>query len=68
MLRPPPRRSGTLRDEIGGLDHHTAGVACLAWEHGVGEGMVAKARRLGVALVDVSAPDAAEQILEASSG
>ncbi len=57
-----------LRDEIGGRDHHMAGVACLAWEHGVGEGMLAKAGRLGVRLVDVAAPDAEEQILKASGG
>ncbi len=49
-----------LRDEVGGRDHHIAGLAYMGE---CGEGMRQKARRLGVRLLDVSRKDAAQALL-----
>jgi len=52
-----------LRDEVGGRDHHIAG---LVHAQSIEPGLVAKAKRLKVYLVNVRAPDAKEQLLQLS--
>ncbi len=53
----------SLRDEVGGRDYHVAG---LVHAQSIEPGLVAKAKRLDVRLVNVRAPDAEEQLLRQS--
>jgi len=54
-----------LRDEVGGRDFHIAG---LLYAGELKEGVGKKAQRLGVALVDVLCPEAAERLVKISGG
>ena len=49
-----------LRDEVGGRDHHFAGLVYMGH---CSEGLRKKASRLGVKMVDVTGVDAEEQLL-----
>ena len=54
-----------LRDEVGGRDHHVAGL--VYWTEVVPGALKVKARRLGLALVDASEEGAEKALKEASS-